>query len=67
MGGECAVGAVDAVVRAVMDDDRQLGGRYGQGLDATNPPNPALLHGVADGQRPRPAEAGRGRAHAYPA
>src|SRR6266404_9945304 len=36
MGGQGAVGAVDAVGRALMDDDRQLGGRYGQGFDAAH-------------------------------
>src|SRR5712691_902704 len=36
MGGQGAVGAVDAVGRALVDDDRQLGGRYGQGFDAAD-------------------------------
>src|ERR1035437_1776766 len=36
VGGECAVGEVDAVVRAVVDDDRQLGGRHLDAFDAAD-------------------------------
>src|ERR1022692_2214263 len=40
MGGEGAVGEVDAVVRAAVDDDRQLGGRDPDALDPAAPTRP---------------------------
>src|ERR1039457_3543608 len=48
MGGEGAVGEVDAVVRALMDDDRQLGGRHIDAFDAadrTDLPGAGQEHG----------------------